>query len=441
LVSAPLLRNAQFRAFLAAITVVRFCSSGMTVLLGFQIYDLTRNPLYLGLLGLVEAAPGVTLVLYGGEVADRHSRRRIIILTTATLATLAAVLALTSAGAGASTLAAIYVAAFLSAVVRSFQSPAATALEAQVLPLRDVMRGIPVLAAASRAAEVAGPAAAGLCWAATGAVATYSVIAALFALASIAIASGVAEKPLPKAHQTTRTWSATRRHIAEGVRYVFANQYLVGSMALDLFAVFFAGANALLPAIATDILHVGPQALGLLRSAGAAGSLAAALLATRLLPRRRAGITLHAVIALFGLAIIAVGLSRAFYLTLAALFFAGLCDGASVVIRQAILRLASPEALRGRIAAVKSVFVGSSNELGAFQTGITASLVGADWALCAGGTVTLIVVAAVARCAPLLRRLDLDAMAAAGQAAAVPPGETAPGGGRDGTAAPDSLGP
>jgi predicted MFS family arabinose efflux permease len=426
-VKTPLLRNRQFRAFLAAITVVRFCSSGMTVLLGFQIYDLTRSPLYLGLLGLVEAAPGVTLVLYGGDVADRHSRRRIIILTTASLATLAATLALTSAGSGASTLAAIYVAAFLSAVVRSFQSPAATALEAQVLPLRDVMHGIPVLAAATRAAEVAGPAAAGLCWAATGAVTTYATIAVLFALASLVIASGVAEKPLPKVH-ATRTWTATWQHIAEGVRYVFASQFLVGSMALDLFAVFFAGANALLPAIATGILHVGPQGLGLLRSASAAGSLAAALLTTRLLPRRRAGVTLHAVIALFGFAIIAVGLSRDFYLTLASLFFAGLCDGVSVVIRQAILRLASPEALRGRIAAVKSVFVGSSNELGAFQTGFTASLLGADWALCAGGTVTLIVVATVARYAPLLLRLDLDAMAAAGPVTAEAPGKAGPAG-------------
>jgi MFS family permease len=193
---------------------------------------------------------------------------------------------------------------------------------------------------------------------------------------------------------------------------------LVGSMALDLFAVFFAGVNALLPVFATDILHVGGSGFGLLRSASAAGSLAAALASTRLLPRQRAGIVLHAVIALFGVAVISFGLSRNFYLSLAALFLAGLCDGTSVVIRQAILRLASPEALRGRIAAVKSVFVGSSNELGAFQSGLTASLIGASAALCAGGTVTLLVVVLVAWRAPLLRRLDLGALAAHGPAAA-----------------------
>jgi MFS family permease len=175
-----------------------------------------------------------------------------------------------------------------------------------------------------------------------------------------------------------------------------------------LFAVFFAGATALLPIFAMDILQVGPAGFGLLRSASAAGALTAAVAATRFLPVRHAGQVLHAIIALFGLCIIVFGLSRDFYLSLAALFLAGLCDGMSMVIRHAILRLASPEALRGRIAAVKSVFVGSSNELGAFQSGMTASLIGASATLCAGGFITLLVVAIVAWRAPQLRRLNLE---------------------------------
>jgi MFS family permease len=178
-----------------------------------------------------------------------------------------------------------------------------------------------------------------------------------------------------------------------------------------LFAVFFAGANALLPIFALDILHVGPEDFGLLRSASAAGALVAALSATRLLPVRHAGIALHLIIAAFGLCIITFGLSRNFDLSLAALFLAGLCDGASMVIRHAILRLASPEALRGRTAAVKSVFTGSSNELGTFQSGMTASLNGLGPTLWLGGAMTLVVVGVVAWRAAMLLNLNLETLA------------------------------
>ena len=199
--------------------------------------------------------------------------------------------------------------------------------------------------------------------------------------------------------------------IAEGLRYVFHDQILLGSMALDLFAVFFGGATALLPVFATDILHVGPVGFGLLRSASAGGSLAAALMAGRFLPQRQAGKALLAVIGGFGVSMVVFGLSRDLALSLLALFVAGLCDGTSVVIRRAILRLASPDPMRGRIAAVKSVFVGSSNELGAFESGMAAALIGAAPAVWAGGLVTLGIVAFTAWRAPLLRRLDLVRLA------------------------------
>jgi MFS family permease len=179
---------------------------------------------------------------------------------------------------------------------------------------------------------------------------------------------------------------------------------------LDLFAVFFGGATALLPVFATSILHVGAAGFGLLRSATGAGAFVAALTASRFLPQRRAGHALLAVIASFGVAIIVFGLSRSLPLSLAALFVAGVCDGTSMVIRRAILRLASPEAMRGRIAAMKSVFVGSSNELGAFESGIAASLFGAPAAVWGGGIVTLAVVAVTAAIAPRLRGLDLTTL-------------------------------
>ena len=184
-------------------------------------------------------------------------------------------------------------------------------------------------------------------------------------------------------------------------------------MLLDLFAVFFGGATALLPVFATTILHVGPIGFGLLRSASLVGSLAAALLAGRLLPQRRAGDVLLAVIAGFGVSIVVFGLSQSLLLSLLALFAAGLCDGTSVVIRRAILRLASPEHMRGRIAAAKSVFVGSSNELVAFESGIAATLLGASAAVWSGGLLTLGIVAVTAWCAPRLRQLNLVTLAQA----------------------------
>lgn len=402
-----LLKNIEFRSYLVANVMFRLCASGLTVLLGFQVYELTHSPFSLGLLGLVEALPGVTLVLYGGDFADRHSRYRIVVITMGLLALLAALLAFISNRGQVSVVTVIYVVAFVVASIRAFQSPAATGLEAQVLPLHQALHGIPMLASSGRVAEVAGPVLAGFAWAAFGTTTTYEIIAVLFLASCLSVAAGVNNHPALPSKATGHAW----QRIAEGVRYVFGSQILLGSMALDLFAVFFAGANALLPIFAVDILHVGPEGFGLLRSASAAGALAAALAATRLLPVRQAGKALHIIIAIFGLCIITFGLSRNFWLSLVALFCAGLCDGTSMVIRHAILRLASPEALRGRIAAVKSVFTGSSNELGTFQSGMTASLIGAGPTLVVGGGVTLGVVAFVAWRARQLLHLNLETLA------------------------------
>jgi hypothetical protein len=400
--------NVEFRSFLVANIIFRLCASGLTVLLGYQVYEITRSPFSLGLLGLIEAIPGITLVLYGGDFADRHSRHRIVVVTLGLLGILAGALAFISVRSGASTFVVISIVAFVSASIRAFQAPAAVGLEAQVLPLHQALRGIPILASSGRMADVAGPVMAGFAWAAFGATLTYAGIATLFLASCLWVAAGVRNRPRLPRNDSAGTW---RRRISEGVRYVFGSQILFGSMALDLFAVFFAGANALLPSFAIDILHVGPEGFGLLRSATAAGALVAALSATRLLPVRHAGIALHLTIAAFGLCIITFGLSRQFELSLAALFLAGLCDGTSMVIRHAILRLASPEALRGRIAAVKSVFTGSSNELGTFQSGMTASLIGVGPTLCLGGAITLVVVAVVAWKARMLLNLNLKRLA------------------------------
>lgn len=217
------------------------------------------------------------------------------------------------------------------------------------------------------------------------------------------LATGVPERPAPVRVATGGAVVA----IVRGLRTVFSNQVMVGSMLLDLFAVFFGGANAMLPVFAASILHVGPAGLGLLRAAPAAGGLAAMLFATRHPPRARAGLALHLAVAGFDVSIIVFGLSTSFALSLAALVCAGVCDGVSMVIRQSIMQLIAPDGMRGRIAAVRSVFIISSNELGDFESGVAASLLGAAPAVWLGGMVTLAVVAVTAWRAPGLRRLDL----------------------------------
>lgn len=396
------LRNLVFSAFLAANSLERLASSALTVLLGFQVYELTRNPLDLGWLGLAEAAPGIGLVLYGGHVADRLPRRRIVLLGTAALSLLAAALA-AAAGSGHA-LPALFGAAVLTGAIGAFADPALSGLEAHVVPVAGLLRGLALLATTGRTATMLGPALGGLAWAALGPAGTYAGLGVLFVGSAAVMAAGVPEAPVPEA---TEGGAGVWRSIREGVAFVFRSEVLLGSMALDLFAVFFGGATALLPVFATDVLGAGPAGFGLLRSASAAGSLAAAAFATRLVPPRRAGLVLHGVIAGFGGAMVVFGLSRSLPLSVAALFLAGFCDGVSVVIRRAILRLASPEAMRGRIAAVRLVFLSSSNELGAFESGVAASLMGAPPAVWAGGLVTLGVVAVTALRAPKLRGLDL----------------------------------
>ncbi len=401
----PPLRNLTFSAFLAANALERLASSALTVLLGFQVYELTHDPLDLGWLGLAEAAPGIALVLYGGHVADRLPRRRIVLLGTAALALLAAALA--AAAGNGHALPVLFAAAVLTGAIGAFADPALSGLEAHIVPVAGLLRGLALLATTGRTATMLGPALGGLAWAALGPSRTYAGLAALFVASVAFMGAGVPEAPAPEA---TEDGAGVWRSIREGVAFVFRSEVLLGSMALDLFAVFFGGATALLPVFATDVLGTGPAGFGLLRSASAAGSLAAAAFATRLVPPRWAGLVLHGVIAGFGVAMMLFGLSRSLPLSVAALFVAGFCDGVSVVIRRAILRLASPEAMRGRIAAVRLVFLSSSNELGAFESGVAASLMGAPAAVWAGGLVTLGLVAVTALRAPGLRRLDLEAL-------------------------------
>jgi len=400
--AAELLRLPEFRALLAARGLAALGVSAIATVVAFQTYEVTGNPLALGLLGLVEAIPALGLMLVGGHVADRRDRRSIIILTGLGLTVGASLLAGLSLDPANVAFTSILAVVFIIGVAAGFERPALTAFETQVIPIAHATRGASWSGAAWTGAAILGPALGGLAIAAIGIPATYLAIAGVMAT-SVFFVTRISRKPMPE----PRAGESVVESLAGGVRYVAGNQVLLGSMALDLFAVFFGGAIAMLPVFASDILHVGPVGLGLLRTAPSLGALLSMLASVRFPPKRHAGAILLTCVAIFGVSMLVFGLSTSFVLSLVALFAAGLADGVSVVIRVVTVRVESPEALRGRIAAVNHLFIGASNELGAFESGVAATLLGVVPSVVAGGIVTIGIAAAVAVLAPQLRRLDL----------------------------------
>lgn len=393
----------EFRFWLASTVFSTLAGRALAVAIGYQIYELTRDPLALGILGLVEAIPAVGLALFGGHFADRHDRRAIVLITRAISVMAALAFAAISLNVDALGIAALYAVVFIAGMARGFADPASSAFEAQVVPRELYVNAATWSGSVWQAISILGPALGGFVYAFFGVTNTYLMIAVMLALSWIFMAL-IQRKPMPPHHQEESIWQS----IAVGVRYVFSNQILVGSMALDLFAVLFGGAIALLPVFASDILQVGPFGLGLLSAAPAVGALVSMLYATRFPPMKNAGKILLSVVTGFGVSIIVFALSRNFYLSLFALALSGMFDGISMVIRETILRLYSPEHLRGRIASVSWIFIGSSNEIGAFESGVAAKLVGAVPAVWLGGVVTLIVVGLTTVLAPKLRNMDLN---------------------------------
>jgi MFS family permease len=341
-------------------------------------------------------------VLFGGHLADRRDRRLIVVVTSTIVTATALVLAVLSA-TGLLSLIGILAVIFATGVASGFERPALTALEAQVVPREDAARGISILSSVSQSGAIVGPAVGGIAIALVGIAATYAGIAVLLAI-STACLTRISSKPIPARIEG----EPMLQSLLGGIRYVARTPALVGSMALDLFAVFFGGAIALLPIFATDILHVGAIGLGLLRTAPSIGALLVMLIATRRPPSRHAGRMLMLSVAGFGLSMIVFGGSTIFAVSLVALFFAGVTDGVSMIIRNTILRVLSPERIRGRVASVNWVFIGASNELGAFESGVAARLFGTVPSVVGGGILTLAVVGATAWLVPSLRTLDLD---------------------------------
>lgn len=399
------LRLPDFRKLLMASAFTTLAGGALIVVIRYQIYELTDDPQYLGWLGLVQAVPALTLALFGGHFADRTDRRRIILCTLAAAVVCAAAFAALSFYSGTISLLSIYSIVFLFGVARGFADPAVSAFEAQIVPREMYVGAAAIQGSVWLSCAIVGPALGGFAYEYLGASVTYELIAVLFAMAVLTVWR-VAPRPVP----TVAAHESVARSIAEGVKYVFRDQVLVGSMALDLFAVLFGGMIAMLPVFAKDILKVNAAHLGIMTAAPSAGALLVMIWSTRHPPVKHAGRNLMLCVAAFGVSTIVFALSTNYWLSLAALAASGAFDGVSIVIRKSIMRIMSPEHLRGRISAVSSIFIGASNEVGEFESGMAAKLLGTVPSVWLGGVVTLGVVAVAGVAAPRLRKLNLAAM-------------------------------
>jgi predicted MFS family arabinose efflux permease len=390
------------RPFVRSFAIGRFGAIAgwqmINVAVGWQLYERTNDPWSLAFVGVAELSPVLLLMVVAGNAADRYPRRNIGIFAHAILAGAAAGLALLSALDGPTW--AIYALLFMVGTARAFSAPSVSQILPQLLAPAEFANANAWLASTFQLAVITGPAAGGLLIAWTGGPTTSFALAAIGQLLFIAMI-----RTLPVIPPAS---SAGRRSISElfaGFRFVRANRLYLSAITLDLFAVLFGGAIALLPIFAKDILEVGPSGLGWLRAAPGAGALSMALITTRIHPWRRPGLVLLWVVAGFGLATIAFGLSRSFPLSLLCLFLTGVFDNVSVVIRLTLEQTITPDHLRGRVSAINYVFIGFSNEFGAFESGATAALFGPTLSVVGGGIATLLVVLCVHAIWPQLARI------------------------------------
>jgi MFS family permease len=392
------LRFRDFRFMVLGSFLAVIAEQMLGVAVGWELYERTRDPFALGLVGLVEIVPVLLLALPAGHVADRRDRKWIVIAAMGAIAACAFGLFGLSITRGP--LPAFYGLLFGIGVARAFQSPAFSALSAQVVPPSHYASAATWSSGAWQSSAILGPALGGLLLAVWGGSTwVYAVAGGLLVLVALLFfllrprAVARSEEPI------------SRESLLAGARFIRRTPVILAAITLDMFAVLLGGATALLPVFALDILHVGADGLGWLRAAPAVGAVLTAPIIALRPPFRYAGRTLLLVVAGFGLATIVFGLSRNFVLSLAMLALLGGLDNVSVIIRGTLMLTRTPDILRGRVNAVHSVFIGISNELGAFESGLAAALIGTVGAVVAGGIGTILIVALVAAFAPELRSL------------------------------------
>ncbi|MFL5620636.1 MAG: MFS transporter [Gemmatimonadaceae bacterium] len=397
------LRHREFRWFIVSLFTMVVGSQLQAVVVGWQVYRITHDPLSLGLIGLAEALPFIGVALPAGYLADQRDRRVISVSCLFVLACCSAALLAFSLATGLLTrvgVGPIYATIFVSGIARGILQPARQALGAEIIPRNVYQNAIAWRSSTWQTAAVIGPAIGGLLYGFAGPVTSYGVamVLMLVALAAFLMVRYVAApRSLGRASMVAELLS--------GLHFVWSEHAILAALSLDLFSVFLGGAEALLPVFASEILKVGPQGLGLLRAAPAAGAVTMGIFLAHRPPFRRAGRTMLIAVAVFALAIVGFGLSRDYYLSLALLALSGMADNVSVVIRSTLIQLLTPPQMLGRVSAVNSIFIGSSNELGAFESGVAARLLGAVPAVVLGGSAALAVVGLTARLVPRLRTL------------------------------------
>ena len=387
---SDLTRQRDFMRFWSARLGSTLGSQMLMVAIGWQMYDLTGSAWDLGLVGLYQFAPALLLTLPAGHVADVMHRGRIV-GACLVLQTVVALLLVSAIHGGWETRELLLIVSILLGTARAFQQPASQALTPVLLPPALMAQGMAFSSGGGQVATIAGPAIGGLLYVG-GASAVYGVCALAF---------GAAALQMLRVHyvqlQRTTKEPVTLRTVFAGVAFVWHRQVILGAVSLDLFAVLLGGATALLPIFAKDILHTGPWGLGLLRAAPAIGAFGMSMALTRWPLRRQPGRKLLLAVALFGVCMVVFGISKFFWVSLVALAVSGAADTVSVVIRQTLVQLDTPDEMRGRVSAVTSIFIGASNQLGEFESGATAALFGPVGSVVLGGLGTVLVAALWAR--------------------------------------------
>jgi MFS family permease len=400
------LKVRDFRLFLSFrfFTTIAFQMQGLVV--GWQMYELTRDPLALGLIGLAEALPNIATALFAGHAADRYNRKRIIVWFTLLFlvgTTLLFLFSIKTLGIiGAFGVFPIYLVVMISGISRAFLYPSIIAIMSQLIPRHLYTNASTWNSTMWHVAAITGPALGGMIYGFFGVRVAYLGVL-FFLLLALGLLGFVKNRPMPRYIPGETLY----QRLSSGLRFVFKNQVLLGAMSLDMFAVLFGGAVAMLPIFAAEVLMVGPQGLGFLRASPMLGAVAMSLVMAHRPPMVHAGRYLMIGVAGFGLSIICFALSKNFYLSMGLLMLSGMFDNISVIIRATAMQLLTPDEMRGRVASVNAIFIGSSNEIGSFESGVAAKLLGLIPSVIFGGIMTLGIVGFTSKFAPKLRKLNL----------------------------------
>ena len=399
-------RFSEFRSYIICRFLFILVMNMQATLISWKVYDMTKDPFSIGLIGLFEFVPAMITSLFSGQFIDKNDKKYVlqwsilmnILLTTGLLLATLPIAAKTFGQS--TTLIIIYSVVFFTGIVRAFSGPSSFALVSQLIPEEFLTNAVTWHSASWQAAVVMGPAFAGLLYGKWGITPTFSLMVGLFITAFIAILF-----ISPKPAVLVKKGESIIESIRQGFQFVWKTKEILGTVTLDLFAVFFGGATAMLPYFADVVLKVGPAGLGLLRSVPAIGSLVVLIIITLRPLKSQQGRTMLWCVAGFGVSIIIFGLSQYFWLSVLALFIGGVLDGISMIIRSNILQLKTPEEMRGRVASLNSIFVMSSNELGEFESGFTSKLMGVVPAVIFGGCMTMLIVATTWLKIPSIKKL------------------------------------